>query len=84
MCRSSGAEGVGVQRVGVVLTLWMLWTGVHWQLKGAQGRFRWGWVGVAQGRQAAGAVGHTVGVGGADAVDVMAGLLWELKAPEVY
>ena len=25
-----------------------------------------------------------VGVGGADAVDVMAGLPWELKAPKVY
>merc|ERR1719499_2790976 len=27
--------------------------------------------------------GVTVGVGGADAVDVMAGLPWELKAPKV-
>ena len=28
--------------------------------------------------------GVLVGVGGADAVDVMAGLPWELKCPKVY
>ena len=28
--------------------------------------------------------GACIGVGGADAVDVMAGLPWELKAPKVH